>query len=85
MQYFASQVFPHQAAVISLLSTGVGLLVLLLFLPGGLIRPLLAGRDLLATKVTGIDPRDDIAVRVNAEVDLAGATTGLAARAEATA
>ena len=84
VQYFASQVFPHQAAVISLLSTGVGLLVLLLFLPGGLIRPLLAGRDLLAAKVTGIDPRDDIAVRVNAEVDLAGATSGLAARAEAT-
>ena len=82
VQYFAAQVFPEQAAVISLLSTGVGLLFLLLFLPGGLIRPLLLGRDLLAKAVTGIDPRADIAVKVSADVDLAGATSGLAARSE---
>ena len=82
VQYFAAQLFPEQAAVISLLTTGVGLLVLLLFLPGGLIRPLLAARDRLARAVTGLDPRDDIAVKVGADVQLSSATSGLAAKTE---
>lgn len=67
VQYFAVQFFPEQAAVISLLSTGVGLLLLLLYLPGGLIRPLLTGRDRLALLLTGIDPRASIAVREGQE------------------
>lgn len=56
VQYFAAEVFPEHAAVISLLTTGIGLLVLLLMLPGGLIRPLVAARDRLARAVTGLDP-----------------------------
>jgi ABC-type branched-subunit amino acid transport system permease subunit len=63
VQYFAAQWFPAHADVISLLSTGVGLLVLLLYMPGGLIRPIIAARDLLARALTGIDPREAIAVR----------------------
>jgi branched-subunit amino acid ABC-type transport system permease component len=77
VQYFAAQLFPQQAAVISLLSTGVGLLVLLLFLPGGLIRPLLAGRDRLASSVTGIDATADIAVQAAADVELGAAAQNL--------
>ena len=80
VQYFAAQFFPQQAAVISLLSTGIGLLALVLFLPGGLIRPLNQLRDLLAKAVTGIDPRSDIAVRTSVDVALTSATSGLAAR-----
>jgi branched-subunit amino acid ABC-type transport system permease component len=82
VQYFAAQIFPGQAAVISLLTTGVGLLVLVLYMPGGLIRPIIAGRDLLARALTGIDPRDDIAVR-SADDELRAVTTTLAARASA--
>jgi branched-chain amino acid transport system permease protein len=63
VQYFAAQWFPAHADVISLLSTGVGLLVLLLYMPGGLIRPIIAARDLLARALTGVDPREAIAVR----------------------
>lgn len=82
VQYFAAQIFPGQAAVISLLTTGVGLLALVLYMPGGLIRPILAGRDLLARLLTGIDPRDDIAVRTTDD-ELKAVTTTLAARASA--
>lgn len=78
VQYFAAQWFPENAAVISLLSTGIGLLVLVMYLPGGLIRPIMAGRDLLARQLTGIDPHEAIAVR-GADHDLQGAATGLAA------
>ena len=77
VQYFAAQLFPQQAAVISLLSTGVGLLVLLLFLPGGMIRPRLAGRDRLASSVTGIDATADIAVQAAADVELGAAAQNL--------
>jgi branched-chain amino acid transport system permease protein len=70
VQYFGAELFPAQAAAISLLSTGIGLLVLVLFLPGGLIRPIVRARDLLARAVTGIDPKDDVAVRTAAEPHL---------------
>ncbi len=63
VQYFGAELFPKQAAAISLLSTGVGLLLLVLFLPGGLIRPIVRARDLVARLVTGVDPKDDVAVR----------------------
>jgi branched-chain amino acid transport system permease protein len=62
VQYFGAELFPEQAAVISLLSTGVGMLLLLLMLPGGLIRPLVAARDALAKLITGVDPRRAVAV-----------------------
>lgn len=51
--YFLSSISPY----IGLLSTGFGLLVLVTFLPGGLVRPLFTLRDLLARAVTGIDVR----------------------------
>jgi len=72
VQYFAAQWFPEHAAVISLLSTGIGLLALVLYMPGGLIRPITRGRDLLARWLTGVDPRETIAVRT-VEHDLQGA------------
>lgn len=43
----------HLSPYLGLLSTGVGLLVLVLFLPGGLIRPIASTRDLLARALTG--------------------------------
>lgn len=43
-----------------LLATGIGLLFLLLFLPGGLARLAYSGRDWLARRVTGLDPRPDV-------------------------
>ncbi len=76
VQYFGAQWFPDQAGVISLLSTGVGLLFLLLFLPGGLIRPLINVRDRLALLITGIDPREAVAVR-SAEEEIANASRTL--------
>jgi ABC-type branched-subunit amino acid transport system permease subunit len=48
LPYFLGHVSPY----FGLLSTGVGLLALVLFLPGGLVRPLMAARDLLARAVT---------------------------------
>ena len=51
--YFASDVSPH----LGLLSSGVGLLVLVLFLPGGFMRALLAIRDRFAKLITGIEVR----------------------------
>lgn len=42
---------------VGLLATGGGLMVLVLFLPGGLSRALFRGRDHLAHLVTGRDPR----------------------------
>ncbi len=62
VEYFGAELFPAQAAVISLLSTGVGLLLLVLFLPGGLIRPVISLRDRLAKLVTGADAREGLAV-----------------------
>src|SRR5205823_4767585 len=43
-----------------LLATGIGLLLLVMFLPGGLARIAFAGRDWLARRVTGLDPRPDV-------------------------
>ena len=51
--YFLGHVSPH----FGLLSTGIGLLALVLFLPGGLIRPIIGARDLLARLVTGSQVR----------------------------
>jgi branched-chain amino acid transport system permease protein len=47
--YFLGHISPY----FGLLSTGVGLLLLVTFLPGGLVRPLTGARDLLARMVTG--------------------------------
>ena len=54
--YFASDVSPY----FGILSTGIGLLVLVLVLPGGLARIAFGVRDLVARLVTGIDPRPDV-------------------------
>lgn len=43
-----------------LLATGIGLLLLLLFFPGGLARMAYRGRDWTARWVTGLDPRPDV-------------------------
>ncbi|MFP5328366.1 MAG: branched-chain amino acid ABC transporter permease [Acidimicrobiia bacterium] len=51
--YLADSVSPY----LGLLSTGIGLLVLVLFFPGGLARLAATGRDLAAGLVTGIRPR----------------------------
>jgi ABC-type branched-subunit amino acid transport system permease subunit len=51
--YFASDVSPY----FGILSTGVGLLVLVLVLPGGLARVAFAVRDRVALLVTGLDAR----------------------------
>jgi ABC-type branched-subunit amino acid transport system permease subunit len=51
--YFASDVSPY----FGILSTGVGLLVLVLALPGGLARIAFAIRDRVARLVTGLDAR----------------------------
>jgi hypothetical protein len=64
--------------VISLLSTGVGLLLLVLFLPGGLIRPMVSMRDRLARLLTGIDPREVIAVHPTSRESLDTAVDKLA-------
>jgi branched-chain amino acid transport system permease protein len=78
VQYFGAELFPRDAAIISLLSTGIGLLLLVLFLPGGLIRPLIGLRDAAARFVTGIDPREAVAVQ-SAEESIAEAAVGLPA------
>jgi len=51
--YWVSDLIPNAG----LLTTGFGLLLLLLMLPGGLARVLYGGRDLAAKWLTGIDPR----------------------------
>ena len=54
--YFAADVSPY----FGILSTGVGLLVLVLVLPGGLARVAFAIRDRVALLVTGIDARPKV-------------------------
>ena len=54
------------------LSSGLGLLALVLILPGGLARLLFSTRDLLARLVTGIDPKPDV-VPVSASLTLTAA------------
>lgn len=78
VQYFCAELFPEQAAVISLLSTGVGLLLLVLFLPGGLIRPVISLRDRFARLVTGIDPRAVLAVHPTSHESLTAAASNMA-------
>ena len=54
LPYFLGDISPY----FGLLSTGVGLLTLVLFLPGGLVRPVMGARDLLAARaITGRTPR----------------------------
>ena len=69
--YFGASISPY----IGLLTTGFGLLILLIFFPGGLARLVQTGRDLLARAVTGIDPRPQ--VRVADEDALSAASEGL--------
>lgn len=54
--YFAADVSPY----FGILSTGVGLLVLVLVLPGGLARVAFAVRDRVALWVTGLDARPKV-------------------------
>ncbi|MEO6206156.1 MAG: ABC transporter permease [Mycobacteriales bacterium] len=54
--YFAADVSPY----FGILSTGVGLLVLVLVLPGGLARIAFAVRDRLALAITGFDARPKV-------------------------
>lgn len=60
---------------IGLLATGGGLLVLLLFFPGGLARMSGRLRDLAARRITGIDPRPDV-VPVSVTETLGAARVG---------
>lgn len=73
--YFGVEVVPH----IDLLTTGVGLLLLLIFLPGGLARAMFGARDLLARALTGIDPRP----RVQPASELSAAAVPVPAAAAA--
>jgi branched-chain amino acid transport system permease protein len=54
--YFLGNLNPYMG----LLSTGIGLLTLVLFFPGGLARLIGDGRDLLARRLTGRDPRPQV-------------------------
>jgi branched-chain amino acid transport system permease protein len=45
---------------LGLLSTGVGLLTLVLFFPGGMARLIGNARDLLAMRLTGRDPKPQV-------------------------
>lgn len=50
----------ESARYVALLSTGLGLLLLVSFFPGGLARLVMLGRDWLAERITGLDPRPDV-------------------------
>jgi branched-chain amino acid transport system permease protein len=54
--YWAADISPY----ISLMVSGFGLLILLLFLPGGLARIMFGARDLAARWITGIDPHPKV-------------------------
>ena len=54
--YFGSNITQY----IGLLSSGVGVLVLVMFLPGGLARVGMLVRDRVAYWVTGLDPNPDV-------------------------
>jgi ABC-type branched-subunit amino acid transport system permease subunit len=77
MPYFGSDISPY----FGILSSGVGLLALVLFLPGGLARIAFAVRDRIAKLVTGLDARPRVepldltapAERVEATPQLVGA------------
>ncbi len=79
--YFASDVSPY----FGILSTGVGLLALVLVLPGGLARVAFLVRDFVAEKVTGLAARpeveaipDDVAGELDAAADADLALVGAA-------
>lgn len=54
--YFGGAISPY----IGLLATGIGLLALVLALPGGLAQVVFRSRDVLARWVTGLDPRPQV-------------------------
>lgn len=54
--YFGSNISPY----IGLLSTGIGVLTLVMFLPGGFARLGYMARDRLAQAITGLDPNPDV-------------------------
>lgn len=54
--YFLGDLSPF----VGLLASAIGVLVLVLMLPGGLARVLYGARDLVARRLTGIDPRPDV-------------------------
>lgn len=54
--YFGANISTY----IGLLSTGIGVLMLVMFLPGGLARIGLVVRDIVAKRVTGLDPNPDV-------------------------
>jgi branched-chain amino acid transport system permease protein len=54
--YLGSQISPH----LGLISSGVGLLILVMFLPGGLARLVASGRDLAAERLTGRPARPPV-------------------------
>ena len=54
--YFAAERYP----LLGILTTGVGLLLLIVVFPGGLARLLFGLRDLIAGKLTGLDPRPTV-------------------------
>ncbi|HZQ26234.1 MAG TPA: ABC transporter permease [Acidimicrobiales bacterium] len=60
--YLGTQISPH----LGLISSGVGLLILVMFLPGGLARLVGSGRDLAARLLTGQQARTPV-VPVSAE------------------
>jgi branched-chain amino acid transport system permease protein len=49
----------HLSSFVGLLASAVGVLVLVLMLPGGLARVMYGARDVLARRLTGIHPRPD--------------------------
>jgi ABC-type branched-subunit amino acid transport system permease subunit len=63
---------PDDWTLVGAASSGLGLLLLVLVLPGGLARLVFGARDLLARLVTGIDPRPDV-VPVSASAALTSA------------
>jgi branched-chain amino acid transport system permease protein len=58
--YAVPEYLREVSPVAGLLATGVGLLVLIMFLPGGLSRLAFRGRERLAQVVTGVDPRPKV-------------------------
>lgn len=67
--YFGSNISPY----IGLLSTGIGVLVLVMFLPGGLARIGYLVRDRIAKIVTGLDPNPDVVPTSLSDAHIPGA------------
>lgn len=65
----------HLSPFVGLLASALGVLILVLMLPGGLARVMYGARDLLARRLTGIDPHPDVEPVSAATFETAGATT----------